>query len=112
LLIAPWLFANSSLAISQACTRPPRHRVPTDRQTHTHTHTRTRAHALTSCMHASCAQAAFAASQLDWRAMQQSDPQEWMRVAATTFAQLDEDHDGILSQADIASVGRSCLEAV
>ncbi|KAG1666313.1 hypothetical protein FOA52_004795 [Chlamydomonas sp. UWO 241] len=47
--------------------------------------------------------AAFAASQLDWRAMQQSDPEEWMRVAATTFAALDEDQDGILSHDDIAS---------
>jgi len=52
----------------------------------------------------SIGRAAFAASQLDWKALQNNDPEEWARVAGDAFRQLDEDDDGILSTEDIATV--------
>lgn len=49
----------------------------------------------------------LAASQMDWRALQERQVQTWLQAARHTFADLDRDGDGIWSTDDIIS----CLQS-
>ncbi|WPT18299.1 Calcium-dependent protein kinase 2 [Picochlorum sp. SENEW3] len=50
----------------------------------------------------------FAASQMDWRAIQ-SNTEQWLSYARKVFADLDKDKDGILSAEDMAALLRHKL---
>ncbi|GAX86176.1 hypothetical protein CEUSTIGMA_g13589.t1, partial [Chlamydomonas eustigma] len=52
---------------------------------------------------------ALAASQLDWKELQQHHYQQWRRLVHNTFEGLDRDHDGILKQSDLTKALRACL---
>lgn len=51
----------------------------------------------------------LAASQMDWRAVQQSRQSEWLSAAERAFAQLDRDGDGVWSCQDILASLRERL---
>ena len=48
--------------------------------------------------------AAIAASQMDWKELQQKHSKRWAELVKTTFGNLDHDHDGVLKAADIIEV--------
>ena len=49
--------------------------------------------------------AAIAASQLDWKELQQRHAERWSSLVRHTFGELDADHDGFLKASDIIEVG-------
>ena len=52
---------------------------------------------------------AFAASQMDWRHLQQNNMQEWLHIAQQAFAALDKDQDGFLRTEEIINSIRAKL---
>ena len=48
--------------------------------------------------------AAIAASQLDWKELQQRHAGQWSSLVSHTFGTLDTDHDGLLKASDIIEV--------
>ena len=53
--------------------------------------------------------AAFAASQIDWRHLQQADVAAWLEIARRAFGRLDADADGVISADDIVASLRAKL---
>jgi len=49
--------------------------------------------------------AAIAASQLDWKELQQRHAERWSTLVRHTFGALDTDHDGVIKASDIVEVG-------
>jgi Ca2+-binding EF-hand superfamily protein len=47
---------------------------------------------------------ALAASQLDWKVLQQHHYEQWRRLVHNTFEGLDKDKDGLLKQSDLTKV--------
>mmetsp|Transcript_4670 Transcript_4670/g.10122 ORF Transcript_4670/g.10122 Transcript_4670/m.10122 type:complete len:774 (+) Transcript_4670:212-2533(+) len=45
--------------------------------------------------------AAFAASQVDWKELQQQHKERWIAMVRRTFASLDQDNDGVLKASEI-----------
>lgn len=52
---------------------------------------------------------AFAASQIDWAALQRSDVDAWIAIARRAFGRLDTDGDGVISADEIAASLRAKL---
>ena len=48
--------------------------------------------------------AMIAASQLDWKELQQRNSERWSALVRHTFGALDTDHDGLLKASDIIEV--------
>lgn len=57
----------------------------------------------------SVAKVQLAASQMDWRALQQRDVQAWLEAARRAFASLDADGDGVWSRNEIVQCLRQKL---
>lgn len=53
--------------------------------------------------------AALAASQVDWRHLQQNNVAEWLDIAHRAFAALDKDKDGVLRLGEIMASIRAKL---
>ena len=53
--------------------------------------------------------AAIAASQMDWKELQQNHSKRWAELVKTTFGNLDHGHDGVLKAADIIEVSQQCI---
>lgn len=52
---------------------------------------------------------AFAASQVDWKHLQQQHVEVWLQIASKAFSQLDKDQDGVLKMDEIINVLR-CVQ--
>jgi calcium-dependent protein kinase len=55
------------------------------------------------------AKSQFAASQMDWAAVQSSHTERWLRCARRAFADLDADRDGVVSTEDMVALLRHKL---
>ena len=51
----------------------------------------------------------FAASQIDWKALQRSNTERWIEHASKVFAELDVDGDGVLNCEEMTNLLRSKL---
>lgn len=51
----------------------------------------------------------FAASQMDWKALQENQTERWLRCARRAFADLDADKDGVVSVEDMVALLRHKL---